>query len=61
MSELQSRAAEIRAVAGKPKPVETFPCVNDPLTGWAIEPAPTYRRVIPVYDAQTGELREFLP
>ena len=43
------------------KPVETFPCRFDPLTGWEIEPAPTYRKVIPVYDADTLELREHLP
>lgn len=43
------------------KPVETFWLQADPLTGWPIEPAPQYRKCIPVYDAQTGELREFLP
>jgi hypothetical protein len=43
------------------KPVETFFLQADPLTGWAIEPAPTYRQVVPVYDAETLELREFLP
>ena len=42
------------------KPVETFFLQADPLTGWAIEPAPTYRKCIPVYDRETGELREFI-
>lgn len=45
----------------KAKPVESFPLAVDPLTGWEIEPAPTYRKCIPVYDRETGELREFLP
>jgi len=44
----------------KLKPVETFPCLNDPLTGWAIECAPQYRKCIPVYDRDSGELREFI-
>ena len=55
-SELARRADEIRDAA---KPVETFWLDRDPLTGLPIEP--TYRRAIPVYDAETLELREFLP
>ena len=43
----------------KPKPLEQFPLLVCPLTGWEIEPLPTYRKCIPVYD-QTGELREFV-
>jgi len=47
--------------APKPeKPLEHFPLQADPLTGWEIEPA-QYRKVIPVYDAVTLELREHLP
>ena len=45
----------------KQRPVETFPLAFDPLTGWPIDPLPTYRRLIPIYDAVTGELREFCP
>jgi len=41
------------------KPGETFWLERDPLTGETLEP--TYRAAIPVYDAVTGELREFLP
>ena len=41
------------------KPVETFWLAADPLTGEPFEPV--YRAAIPVYDAETGELREFLP
>ena len=48
------------AVKPKAKPLEHFPLAFDPLTGWAIEPAPTYRTCIPIYDAVTGELREFI-
>ena len=63
MSELSERADELRAIASKcktvGKPVETFWLERDPLTGLPIEP--TYRIAIPVYDAVTGELREFLP
>ena len=47
------------SVAGTAKPVETFWLERDPLTGERLEPV--YRAVIPVYDAVTGELREFLP
>jgi len=46
--------------AGAEKPVESFEIDRDPLTGWAIEPAPTYRKCIPVYDRDSGELREFI-
>jgi len=42
------------------KPVEHFPLQADPLTGWEIEPAPQYRKCIPVYDRDSGELREFI-
>ncbi len=45
--------------AGTARPVETFWLDRDPLTGECLEP--TYRAAIPVYDAVTGELREFLP
>ena len=41
------------------KPVETFWLERDPLTGERLEPV--YRAAIPVYDAETLELREFLP
>ena len=41
------------------KPVETFWLERDPLTGERFDVA--YRAAIPVYDAVTGELREFLP
>jgi hypothetical protein len=41
------------------KPRETFWLAADPLTGECLEPV--YRPAIPVYDAVTGELREFLP
>lgn len=57
MSELQDRADELRAIAAKP--LEHFPLARDPLTGERLEPV--YRAAIPVYDAVTGELREFLP
>ena len=50
-----------RARKPKTKPLEHFPLLVCPLTGWAIEPAPQYRKCIPVYDAVTGELREHLP
>jgi hypothetical protein len=46
-----------KAVAARP--VETFWLERDPLTGERLEPS--YRAAIPVYDAVTGELREFLP
>ena len=49
-----------RAGERQAKPVETFWLERDPLTGEPFE-APTYRRAIPVYDAETRELREFLP
>jgi hypothetical protein len=49
-----------RAPKPKLKPVETFPCHVDPLTGWPIDPLPTYRKCIPVYDRDSGELREFI-
>jgi hypothetical protein len=57
MSNLQSRAAETA------KPVETFYLQADPLTGEPFDvPEPAqFRKCIPVYDAATGELREFLP
>ena len=48
-----------RSTAPAAKPVETFWLAADPLTGERLEPV--YRAVIPVYDAVTGELREFLP
>jgi hypothetical protein len=41
------------------KPVESFPLQADPLTGWEIEPA-QYRKCIPVYDRDSGELKEFI-
>ena len=48
-----------RSTALAAKPVETFWLAADPLTGECLEPV--YRPAIPVYDAVTGELREFLP
>lgn len=48
-----------RSTAPAAKPVETFWLAADPLTGECLEPV--YRPAIPVYDAVTGELREFLP
>jgi len=63
MSEIIERADEIRGISQScktvGKPAETFWLERDPLTGLPIEPE--YRRAIPVYDAETGELREFLP
>ena len=50
----------MNAPAQTEKPVETFWLDRDPLTGWAIEPAPTYRTCIPIYCRLTGELVEFL-
>lgn len=47
------------SVTAAAKPVEQFPLSEDPLTGWPVEPET--RPAIPVYDAVTGELREFLP
>lgn len=60
-SEIQTRATELREIAAKckTKPCETFRLEHDPLTGEPLEPV--YRAAIPVYDAVTGELREFLP
>ena len=45
------------------KPLETFFLREDPLTGERFDvPEPAqYRKVIPVYDRETGELREHLP
>lgn len=43
------------------KPVETFFLQSDPLTGERFDvPQPEYRKAIPVYDADSGELVEFL-
>jgi hypothetical protein len=53
----------MNAPAPKPeKPLESFQIDRDPLTGWEIEPAPQpqYRKCIPVYDRDSGELREFI-
>jgi len=43
------------------KPVETFWIERDPLTGERFDaPQPQYRKCIPVYDRDSGELREFI-
>lgn len=56
-SEIQDRADELRAIAAKP--LEHFPLDRDPLTGERLEPV--YRLAIPVYCAETHEIREWLP
>lgn len=44
------------------KPVETFWLDRDPITQEPFDvPQPQYRKCIPVYDRDSGELKEFLP
>lgn len=64
MTDLDSRAIEAaktsETIAQFRKPVETFWLLADPLTGERFDDA-NLLPAIPVYDAITGELREFLP